>query len=139
MVKIRVMSVNDYDGVFEVWQQLNSVNTIDDSREGFIRYLKRNPVTSFVAEDDGRIVGTILAGHDGRRGFFHHVVVLFEYREQGIGRLLVDEAMGALEKEGIRKTALVVFSDNDQGNGFWEHIGFKVRDDLIYRNKSNNE
>lgn len=129
------MTPDDYDGIAEVWNDHNGTNPVDDSREGLTRYLKRNPTTSFVAEDNGRIVGTILAGHDGRRGFFHHVVVLPEYRGQGIGAKMVEFAMNALEKEGIQKTALVVFSDNDLGNGFWEHLGFTVRDDLIYRNK----
>lgn len=135
MVNVRLMTINDYDGVAQAWGIIDSTNSVDDSREGFTRYLKRNPTTSFVAEDNGKIVGTILAGHDGRRGFFHHVVVLPEYREQGIGAKMVENAMNALEKEGIQKTALVVFSDNDLGNGFWEHLGFTVREDLIYRNK----
>ena len=99
------------------------------------KYLKRNPTTSFVAEDNGRIVGTILAGHDGRRGIFHHVVVLPEYRNKGIGKMLADNAMDALKKEGVTKVLLVVFKDNDNGNSFWEHIGFTARNDLVYRNK----
>lgn len=135
MVNIRVMTADDYDGIAEVWADHNGTNPVDDSREGFTRYLRRNPTTSFVAEDNSRIVGTILAGHDGRRGFFHHVVVLPGYRGQGIGAKMVEAAMNALEKEGIRKTALVVFGDNDLGNGFWEHLGFTVREDLVYRNK----
>lgn len=136
MVNIRVMTIADYDGICDVWKDHNGINPVDDSLEGFTKYLKRNPTTSFVAEDNGKIVGTILAGHDGRRGFFHHVVVLPEYRNQGIGRKIVGHAIEALEKEGINKVALVVFEDNQLGNAFWEKLGFTVRDDLIYRNKS---
>lgn len=135
MVKIRVMTIADYDGVCDVWNILDGTNPVDDSLKGFTKYLKRNPTTSFIAEENGNIVGTILAGHDGRRGFFHHVAVLPEYQKLGVGRMLADSAMNALEKEGINKVALVVFADNENGNGFWEHIGFTVRNDLVYRNK----
>lgn len=133
---IRVMTIDDYDGICDVWKDHDGINLVDDSLEGFTKYLKRNPTTSFVAEDNGKIVGTILAGHDGRRGFFHHVVVMPEYRNQGIGRKIVNHAMEALEKEGINKVALVVFEYNQLGNSFWEKLGFTVREDLIYRNKS---
>lgn len=135
MVKIRVMTVDDWDGVNECWTDHEGTNPVDDSPEGFAKYLRRNPTTSFVAEDGGRIIGTILAGHDGRRGIFHHVVVLPEYRGQGVGKMLVESAMDALRKEGIQKVLLVVFTHNDIGNGFWEHMGFTVREDLYYRNK----
>lgn len=135
MVKVRLMTINDWDGVNEVWTDHEGTNPVDDSPEGFTRYLKRNPTTSFVAEDDGKIIGTILAGHDGRRGIFHHVSVLPGYRKQGVGKMLVESAMDALEKEGINKVLLVVFDHNKNGNEFWEHMGFTVRNDLIYRNK----
>lgn len=134
-MNIRVMTIADYDGICDVWKDHDGINPVDDSLEGFSKYLKRNPTTSFVAEDNGRIVGTILAGHDGRRGIFHHVVVLPEYRGCGIGKMLADNAMSALKKEGITKVLLVVFKDNDIGNGFWEHVGFTERNDLVYRNK----
>jgi len=135
MVKTRVMTPDDWDGVAKVWEDHEGTNPVDDSPEGFAKYLRRNPDTSFVAVDDGRIVGTILAGHDGRRGIFHHVSVLKEYQKQGIGRMLVESAEEALRKEGINKVLLVVFTHNDSGNAFWEHMGFTVRDDLVYRNK----
>lgn len=135
MVKIRLMTINDWDGVAQCWKDHDGINPVDDSEEGFTRYLKRNPTTSFVAVDGDKIVGTILAGHDGRRGIFHHVVVAPEHRGQGIGRMMVDSAMEALKKEGITKVLLVAFTDNKNGNEFWEHMGFTRRDDLFYRNK----
>lgn len=135
MLKTRVMTPDDWDGVAEVWKNHEGTNPVDDSPEGFTKYLRRNPATSFVAVDDGRIIGTILAGHDGRRGIFHHVSVLPEYQKQGVGKMLVDSAVEALRKEDINKVLIVVFKDNDNGNGFWEHMGFTVRDDLYYRNK----
>lgn len=135
MVETRIMTPEDWDGVAKVWEDHEGTNPVDDSPEGFAKYLRRNPATSFVAVDNGRIVGTILAGHDGRRGIFHHVSVLKEYQKQGIGRMLVESAEEALRKEGIIKVLLVVFTHNDSGNAFWEHMGFTVREDLVYRNK----
>ena len=135
MVETRVMTTDDWDGVAKVWESHEGTNPVDDSPEGFAKYLRRNPATSFVAVDNGRIVGTILAGHDGRRGIFHHVSVLKEYQKQGIGKMLVESAEEALRKEGINKVLLVVFTHNDGGNAFWEHMGFTVREDLVYRNK----
>ena len=112
------------------------LNTIDDSREGIARYLKRNPNTCFVSEHDRTITGAILAGHDGRRGYIYHTAVNPAHRHQGIGTALVNAALHALANEGIIKVALVVFSRNDAGNAFWERLGFTARGDLTYRNKA---
>ena len=138
MPTIRPMTIADYDGVYDLWISTPGMglNTTDDSREGIARYLRRNPTTCFVAEEAGRIVGVIIAGHDGRRGFIYHTAVRPECRKQGIATQLVEHAMDALEKEGIHKAALVVFERNALGNAFWERIGFEERTDLVYRNRS---
>jgi len=141
MINIRVMTIDDYEGVYNLWINTPGMglNTTDDSREGIDKYLKRNPTTSFVAEDDGKIIGVIMAGYDGRRGFINHTAVLPDYRKQGIAKKLVDNTMDALDKEGIKKVALVVFKHNEMGNGFWDNIGFTDREDLVYRNKNIHE
>ena len=141
MATIRAMSISDYDGVYHLWINTPGMglNTTDDSREGIEKYLKRNPTSCFVAECDGRIVGVIMAGHDGRRGYIHHTAVSSAYRNQGIAKRLVHCAMSALDKEGINKVALVAFKTNDTGNRFGEGIGFIERDDLVYRNKNIHE
>ena len=135
---IRVMEIGDYDAVYDMWIHTPGMglNTTDDSRGGVEKFLRRNPYTCFVAEADRRIAGVILSGHDGRRGYIYHTAVRPEYRRQGIARALVEHAMQALEKEGIQKTALVVFARNEGGNAFWEKLGFTGRDDLVYRNKN---
>lgn len=135
---IKTMTIDDYDKVYDLWINTPGMglNSADDSRDGIGRFLARNPSTCFVAEEDGRIVGAIMAGHDGRRGYIYHTVVLPRYRRRGIARRLVESAMAALESEGINKAALVVFGRNETGNGFWESMGFISRDDLVYRNKN---
>ncbi len=138
---IRTMNIEDYDKVYNLWINTEGMglNTTDDSRDGIAQYLRRNPNTCFVAEDNGEIIGVIISGHDGRRGFIYHTTVKPEYRGKGIGKKLVDAALKALEQEGIHKVALVVFDDNTNGNVFWEKVGFTVRDDLVYRNKNIHE
>lgn len=96
--------------------------------------MKRNPQTCFVAEQEGEIVGVIIAGNDGRRGYIYHTAVDPNQRKSGIGKKLVEAALGALRECGITKVALVVFERNETGNGFWERMGFIERDDLVYRN-----
>jgi len=108
----------------------------EDSIEGIAAYLERNPGFSFVAVSGGQIVGAILCGHDGRRGYIYHAAVRPEFRRLGVGRALVDAATDALKKEGIIKAALVTFRGNASGNMFWESLGFTERDDLVYRNMS---
>ena len=135
---IREMMISDYDEVYKLWRNTPGMglNTTDDSREGIAAYLIRNPHTCFVAEAEQEIVGAILAGHDGRRGFIYHLAVSIPHRGKGTGSALVEQAMATLEQEGIRKVALVVFDQNKVGNVFWERLGFTKRKDLIYRNKS---
>jgi ribosomal protein S18 acetylase RimI-like enzyme len=136
-MNIRNMTAGDYDAVYALWINTPgmSLNGIDDSRQGIEKYLNRNPGTCFVAEEDGLIRGVILSGHDGRRGYIHHTAVDALYRRRGIGKALLDAALGALKREGIHKAALVVFTDNAAGNAFWEKNGFTLRDKLFYRNK----
>lgn len=134
---IRKMTIDDYDNVYKLWINTPGMglNDIDDSRSGIEKYLIRNPETCFVAERDNTIVGVIMCGNDGRRGYIHHTAVALSEQNKGIGTALVDAAMDALQNEGVTKVALVVFSKNELGNTFWEKRGFTKRDDLVYRNK----
>ena len=134
MVTVRSMQIEDYDQVYALWMTIHgfSIRTIDDSREGVERFLKRNPGISVVAERDGRLVGAIMCGHDGRRGCLYHVCVHEDYRMHGIGRAMVVHCMNALQQEGINKVSLIAFTKNDIGNAFWKQIGWTKREDLNY-------
>ena len=136
-MKIRVMNISDYKQVYQLWLSCSGIglNNLDDSKEGIERFLNRNPETCFVAEIEQTIIGVIIAGNDGRRGYIYHTAVNPHDRHQGIANNLVNEVMGKLKALGINKAALVVFSKNTDGNAFWEKNGFTSREDLIYRNK----
>jgi len=137
-MNVRKMTIDDYERVYTLWLSTPNMglNNLDDSKAGIAKYLARNPNTCFVAENNGGIIGVILCGHDGRRGYIHHTAVTQSEQRNGVGTALLDAAMSALEREGINKTALVVFDKNEKGNAFWERQGFITRPDLIYRNKA---
>lgn len=128
------MTIDDYDGLHELWMTIKGfgIRSIDDSREGVERFLKRNPDISVVAIEDGMIVGAILCGHDGRRGCLYHVCVREGYRMRGIGNKMVVFCMEALKAEHINKVTLIAFTENDIGNAFWNEIGWDKRKDLNY-------
>jgi ribosomal protein S18 acetylase RimI-like enzyme len=132
------MRIDDYESVYTLWLNTSNMglNNLDDSRDGIVKYLARNLNTCFVAEKSGVIIGVILCGHDGRRGYIHHTAVVESEQRHGVGAALVNAAISALEREGISKAALVVFGKNEKGNAFWEKQGFTMRHDLIYRNKA---
>lgn len=137
-MQLRLLTMDDYNSIYALWSSTPGMGlrTLDDSNEGIERFLKRNPTTCFAALNDMEsIIGVILCGHDGRRGYIYHMAVAPECRRLGIGTMLVDAALEALRQEGIHKAALVAFSTNEAGNRFWESIGFSERKDLVYRNK----
>ena len=138
---VRTMTIEDYQGVYELWMTIKgfAIRSIDDSRVGVERFLKRNPTTSVVAVEDGKIVGSILCGHDGRRGCLYHVCVHADYRMQGIGKRMVVFCMNALKEEQISKVSLIAFTRNDIGNAFWNRIGWTRRLDLNYYDFTLNE
>ena len=107
-ILIREMTIEDYEAVYHLWTEIRGfgIRSIDDSKEGVERFLKRNPTTSVVAVQNGRIVGNILCGHDGRTGCFYHVCVDPDYRKHGIGYRMVRAAIHALQKESARSASL---------------------------------
>lgn len=137
-MEIRKMQSVDYEGLYELWMSCNGmrINNLDDSRDGIVGFLRRNPDICYVADEAGKIVGGILTGFDGRRAYIYHTAVHPDYRMRGIARGLVDHVMDSLEGMGVHKVALVAFEKNEAGNRFWEKMGFTLRDDLVYRNRA---
>lgn len=131
---VRAMTEDDYDKVYSLWKTIKGfgIRSVDDSREGVARFLRRNPTTSVVAQAEGEIVGAILCGHDGRRGCFYHVCVREDFRQRGIGKAMAVFAMRALQEEHISKVCLIAFKKNEVGNSFWKSVGWTFREDLNY-------
>jgi N-acetylglutamate synthase len=133
MLHIRTMTIDDYDSVIELMKKTPGVSFRDaDSREATLRYLRRNEDLSFVALRLNRMVGSIMSGHDGRRGHLQHLVVDPEFRRHGVACELVSKCLDGLQALGIMKSHIDVFRTNELGQAFWESQGWKLRED-IYR------
>jgi len=130
--QIRPFILADYDQVRALWEASEGLGLHDDvdSRAGIASYLTRNPGLSSVAWDTDRIVGAVLAGHDGRRGYLHHLAVHPSARRAGLGRRLVQASLDALHREGIAKAHIFVFRENAAGQVFWESCGWRRREEL---------
>ncbi|MEZ8720970.1 GNAT family N-acetyltransferase [Vibrio pomeroyi] len=142
MVKIREMHIEDYESVINLWCQTEGMSIRDaDSKESIASYLERNAGLSFVAESNETIVGAVLVGTDGRRGYLQHLAVDTNFRGQKLGCQLVSEAVNALTGLGIPKTHLFVYNDNINAQQFYEKLGWFPRDEVrmySYNSSSNN-
>ena len=138
---IRQFSMEDYSEVYELWRNTPGIGlrSIDDSKEGIECFLKRNPTTCFVAEEDGQIVGVILGGHDGRRGAIYHACVSEAYRRRSIARQLMDQVVEAMKNEKITRLGLLCLAHNETGNHYWTSLGWEQREDIHYYSVSINE
>jgi N-acetylglutamate synthase len=129
---VREFTMADYDAAWSLWDGAEGIGLSEaDSREKIASYLQRNPGMSFVAVVEGAIVGAVLCGSDGRRGFLHHLAVSPHNRRSGIGRALVDRCLDALAAAGMRKCHIFVLADNVEGERFWASIGWEKRTTLI--------
>lgn len=133
----RAMTIEDYDEVYSLWKCTQGIGLgKSDSRENIEKYLQRNNEQSFVCKCDGKIVGAILCGNDGRRASIYHAAVAGEHRRKGIAAELVRLALDAQRKQGITKCNLVVFADNEDGKTFWTKMGFETRLDIGIMSKA---
>lgn len=131
---IRKMKIDDCEQVYSLWKECSGVgiNGIDDSKERIAGFLNMNQDICLVAEENNEIIGTILAGYDGRRAYIYHTAVRDDMRKKGIGKQLVAEELKQFEKMGVNKAAGVVFVDNINAQRFWGKCGFTIRKDLYY-------
>ena len=130
-VKVRIMEITDYDLVIDLWKSIEGIGLSDaDSRDNIKRFLHRNPGLSLVAQKDSELVGAVLCGNDGRRGYLHHLAVRKDQRLKGIGKELVRNCLQRLKIAGTNKCHLFVFRENEQGIGFWTKNGWQTRLDL---------
>ena len=119
-IHLRPFQTSDYVQARSLWEATAGVGLSDaDEQEPINAFLRRNPGTSFVAYDGDELVGTILCGHDGRRGLVHHLVTASSHRRQGIATMLLNRGLHALRDAGIAKCHLLVFRSNSEGLAFW--------------------
>jgi ribosomal protein S18 acetylase RimI-like enzyme len=134
---LRAMTPADYDAVLALWQASEGIGLNEsDTREAIAAYLVRNPGSSLVAESEGVIVGALLCGHDGRRGYLHHLAVASPHRRRGLGRTLVGESLARLRAQGITKCNIFLFANNAAGRAFWLREGWAPREDLVVVQKA---
>jgi N-acetylglutamate synthase len=130
-VMIEPMTMDDYDDVVALWKNSENIGLSSaDEREKIKVYLARNPGMSFVAKENGALVGVALCAHDGRRGYLHHLAVAASHWKKGIGRKLAEKCIESLRNAGIEKCHLFVFQTNKEGKAFWEKIGWTLRADI---------
>ena len=131
MPSIRIMTPTDYDAVLHLMQHTPGIFLRDaDSRDATERYLARNPGLSFVAEAEGRLIACVMCGHDGRRGYLQHLLVLPDCRRQGIAQALTQRCLDALASLGIHKCHLDVFKTNTHAARYWQGQGWNLRTDI---------
>ncbi|HEY2103457.1 MAG TPA: GNAT family N-acetyltransferase [Chthoniobacterales bacterium] len=125
-VSTREFRSGDYDAAVQLWTRVDGVEVAEgDSKEDLVSYISRNPHLSRVAEDGSRIVGAVLCGHDGRRGFIYHLAVEPAYQGKALGRRLVDECLDGLRRAGIKRALILVAADNPRGRSFWRASGWE--------------
>jgi ribosomal protein S18 acetylase RimI-like enzyme len=130
-VDIFEFTITDYQNVISLWKSCEGIGLSGaDSKDNMEAYLRRNPGMNFIAGYQNEIIGAVLCGHDGRRGYLHHLAVHPDYRMQGVGRLLVERCVTALQRIGIQKCHLFIFNSNNEGIRFWEKIGWIRREDI---------
>jgi ribosomal protein S18 acetylase RimI-like enzyme len=131
-ITLHPMTMADYEEAMALWQRTEGIGLRPaDAPEHIARFLARNPGLSFVARDGATLVGTVMCGHDGRRGYLHHLAVEPSHRRQGIGRALVAQVLAALRALDINKCHLFVIKENTAAIAFWQRIGWELRQDIV--------
>jgi len=130
-IEILPMAVDDLEAVAVVWNATEGVGMNEsDGPEQLRGFLDRNPGLSLIARDGSRLVGAVLCGHDGRRGFLYHLAVLTDYRKRGLGRAMVDRCLKSLSMLGLLRCNILIYVDNHSGEQFWKKAGWYDRSEL---------
>jgi len=135
-VEIRIMNSGDYSGAIELWQTLPGLGLSSaDEHTAIEFFLNKNPFTCFVALDGQKIIGTVLGGSDGRRGYLYHLAVHKDYQRIGLGREISEKCLDSLRSLGLKKCHIFVISNNTEGLHFWEKLGWLLRKDILVMSK----
>ncbi len=130
---LRSFTLDDYDDAFALWGVTEGMGLGEsDTRTAIGAFLARNPeLSTVVCNSDGQLVGAVLCGHDGRRGYLHHLAVARPDRGRGLGRALVEASLARLRASGIARTSIFLYASNLAGRSFWQHEGWRLREDIV--------
>jgi N-acetylglutamate synthase len=131
-VRLLPFTMESFADVISLWKKSEGVALSDaDSESNIRKYVERNPGMSFIAaEDRDLIIGAVLCGHDGRRGYIHHLAVKPAFRRRGVGRRLIEACLYSLRAAGITKCHIFLLNENEKGLEFWRRIGWTPRTDV---------
>ena len=136
MAEVRAMTMDDYDQVIDLWRRTPDFRPGSFPPDVVTRYLTRNPDLSTVAVADRQVIGTILCGHDGRRGSLYNVTVAPEFRKQGIAKKMLEGCQNGLKAEGIRVAFRFTYAHNKDAAAFWAHEGWVAAPHIVYHDKA---
>ncbi|MDO7906930.1 GNAT family N-acetyltransferase [Paenibacillus sp. JX-17] len=137
MEQLRLMQMTDHEQMMALWEKSDGVVVSEaDTPTELAQFLQRNPGLSYVAEQDGQIIGTVLGGHDGRRGFLYHLAVEQAHRGRRLGQRLAEACLHSLAEQGITKCHIFVVADNEDGQRFWTRCGWEKRDTFFVYSRS---
>jgi len=131
-IQTREFSIDDYDAAIELWRRLEGLDVAEgDDRETIRRFLERNPGLSRVAMSESKMIGAVLCGHDGRRGYVYHLAVDPALHKRGVGRRLIEECLAGLKRAGLQRVNILVAKDNPRGLEFWRRTGWEDLPDAV--------
>jgi len=123
---------SDYEPVYRLWQSIERGVRVgrSDTLPEIEKKISRDPDLFLVAEENGRIIGSVIGGFDGRRGLIYHLAVAAPYRGKGLGSCLMDEVESRLRAKGCLKCYLLVTSDNPEAEAYYQHRGWQNMDSI---------
>lgn len=136
-VLIRKFKISDYDQVINLWQlcQLPLKPEGRDSRWQLEQQIKLDQIIFLVAEKEGKVIGTVLASHDGRKGWINRLAVHPDARRQGLGTQLIKKAEEELEKQGLILLAALIEEENSASRDLFVRLGYEPHPEIVYFSK----
>ena len=131
MKQIREAAEADQAVVVALWQECGLVRPRNDPIRGFDVALQNSTSTVLVLQNEVQIIGAIIVGFDGYRGWFYHLGVKPDYQSAGNGRLLITAAEDWLRARGAPKANLMVLNTNSKVIGFYEKLGYTVQETTV--------
>ncbi|KKM89258.1 hypothetical protein LCGC14_1250530 [marine sediment metagenome] len=130
-MKIENFSMKFYDDLIELWRITGISLGSSDNKEELARMSRQNPDLFLIGKVSDAIIGVVMGGFDGRRGYVHHLAVDQNYQKKGYGKLLMNELIKRFRQKGIHKVHLFIEKRNNKVVNFYRNLGWEVREDLI--------